>query len=121
MHPGIGGLSDADIDQMVQDAEEHAADDQKRKELVEARNGADSLIYSTEKTLEEYGDQISEEDKAQIQIDLEALKSAVEGEDAADINAKTETLSKSSMKLGEAMYKASQNLKRVVQLLVGRI
>jgi len=103
-----GGLSDADIDQMVQDAEEHAADDHKRKELVEARNGADSLIYSTEKTLEEYGDQISEEDKSQIQIDLEALKSAVEGEDAADINAKTETLSKSSMKLGEAMYKASQ-------------
>tara|TARA_Y100001934_G_scaffold132219_1_gene160323 strand:- start:2799 stop:4730 length:1932 start_codon:yes stop_codon:yes gene_type:complete len=103
-----GGLSDADIDQMVQDAEEHAADDQKRKELVEARNGADSLIYSTEKTLEEYGDQIDEEDKSQIQIDLEALKSAVEGEDAADINAKTETLSKSSMKLGEAMYKASQ-------------
>ena len=103
-----GGLSDADIDQMVQDAEEHAADDQKRKELVEARNGADSLIYSTEKTLEEYGDQIGEEDKSQIQIDLEALKSAVEGEDAADINAKTETLSKSSMKLGEAMYKASQ-------------
>ena len=103
-----GGLTDADIDQMVQDAEEHAADDQKRKELVEARNGADSLIYSTEKTLEEYGDQISEEDKSQIQIDLEGLKSAVEGEDAADINAKAETLSKSSMKLGEAMYKASQ-------------
>ncbi len=103
-----GGLSDADIDQMVQDAEEHAADDQKRKELVEARNGADSLIYSTEKTLEEYGDQIGEEDKSQIQTDLEALKSAVEGEDAADINAKAEELSKSSMKLGEAMYKASQ-------------
>ena len=103
-----GGLSDADIDQMVQDAEEHAADDQKRKELVEARNGADSLIYSTEKTLEEYGDQIGEEDKSQIQTDLEALKSAVEGEDAADINAKAEALSKSSMKLGEAMYKASQ-------------
>ena len=103
-----GGLSDADIDQMVQDAEEHAADDQKRKELVEARNGADSLIYSTEKTLEEYGDQIGEEDKSQIQTDLEALKGAVEGEDAADINAKAETLSKSSMKLGEAMYKASQ-------------
>ncbi len=103
-----GGLSDADIDQMVQDAEEHAADDQKRKELVEARNGADSLIYSTEKTLEEYGDQIGEEDKSQIQTDLEALKGAVEGEDAADINAKAEALSKSSMKLGEAMYKASQ-------------
>jgi len=103
-----GGLSDTDIDQMVQDAEEHAADDLKRKELVEARNTADSLIYSTEKTLEEYGDQIGEEDKAQIQTDLDALKEAIKEEDVEDINAKTEALSKSSMKLGEAMYKASQ-------------
>ena len=103
-----GGLSDTDIDQMVQDAEENAADDQKRKELVEARNTADSLIYSTEKTLEEYGDQIGEEDKMQIQTDLDALKEAIKEEDVEDINAKTEALSKSSMKLGEAMYKASQ-------------
>ena len=103
-----GGLSDSDIDQMVQDAEENAADDQKRKELVEARNTADSLIYSTEKTLEEYGDQIGEEDKMQIQTDLDALKDAIKEEDVEDINAKTEALSKSSMKLGEAMYKASQ-------------
>jgi molecular chaperone DnaK len=103
-----GGLSDTDINQMVQDAEEHAADDQKRKELVEARNTSDSLIYSTEKTLEEYGDQIGEEDKMQIQTDLDALKEAIKEEDVEDINAKTEALSKSSMKLGEAMYKASQ-------------
>lgn len=103
-----GGLSDMDIDQMVQDAEEHAADDMKRKELVEARNTADSLIYSTEKTLEEYGDQISEEDNAQIQSDLDALKESIKEEDVEDINVKTEALSKSSMKLGEAMYKASQ-------------
>jgi molecular chaperone DnaK len=103
-----GGLSDTDIDQMVQDAEEHAADDQKRKELVEARNTADSLIYSTEKTLEEYGDQIGVDDKSQIQTDLDALKEAIKEEDVEDINAKTEVLSKSSMKLGEAMYKASQ-------------
>jgi molecular chaperone DnaK len=103
-----GGLSDTDINQMVQDAEEHAADDQKRKELVEARNTSDSLIYSTEKTLEEYGDQIGEEDKMQIQTDLNALKEAIKEEDLEDINAKTEALSKSSMKLGEAMYKASQ-------------
>jgi molecular chaperone DnaK len=103
-----GGLSDTDIDQMVQDAEEHAADDQKRKELVEARNTADSLIYSTEKTLEEYGDQVGEDEKAQIQTDLDALKEAIKEEDVEDINAKTEALSKSSMKLGEAMYKASQ-------------
>ena len=66
------------------------------------------MIYSTEKTLAEYGDQIGEEDKSQIQADLEALKSAIEGEDASDINTKVEALSNSSMKLGEAMYKASQ-------------
>lgn len=103
-----GGLSDSDIDQMVQDAEEHAADDQKRKELVEARNGADSLTYSTEKTLEEFGDQIGEDERAEIQSDLDALKEAALTEDADDIKAKTEALSKSAMKLGEAMYKASQ-------------
>ena len=103
-----GGLSDADIDQMVQDAEEHASDDQKRKELVEARNTADSLVYSTEKSLEEYGDKIGEDERSAIQADVDALKEALQGEDAADITAKTEALSQSSMKLGEAMYKASQ-------------
>lgn len=103
-----GGLSDADIDQMVHDAEEHAADDQKRKELVEARNTADTLVYSTEKSLEEYGDKIGEDERSAIQADVDALKEALQGEDAADITAKTEALSQSSMKLGEAMYKASQ-------------
>ena len=103
-----GGLSDADIDQMVQDAEEHASDDQKRKELVEARNTADSLVYSTEKSLEEYGAKIGEDERSAIQADVDALKEALQGEDAADITAKTEALSQSSMKLGEAMYKASQ-------------
>ena len=103
-----GGLSDADIDQMVQDAEEHASDDQKRKELVEARNTADSLVYSTEKSLEEYGAKIGEDERSAIQADVDALKEALQGEDAANITAKTEALSQSSMKLGEAMYKASQ-------------
>ena len=103
-----GGLSDADIDKMVQDAEEHAADDQKRKELVEACNTGNSIVYSTEKSLEEYGDKISEDEKSTIQADLDALKESLQGEDAADIAAKTEALSNSSMKLGEAMYKASQ-------------
>ena len=103
-----GGLSDADIDKMVQDAEDHAADDQKRKELVEACNTGNSIVYSTEKSLEEYGDKISEDEKSTIQADLDALKESLQGEDAADIVAKTETLSNSSMKLGEAMYKASQ-------------
>jgi molecular chaperone DnaK len=103
-----GGLSDADIDKMVQDAEEHAADDQKRKELVEACNTGNSIVYSTEKSLEEYGDKISEDEKSIIQADVDALKESLQGEDAADIAAKTEALSNSSMKLGEAMYKASQ-------------
>ena len=103
-----GGLSDADIDKMVQDAEDHAADDQKRKELVEACNTGNSIVYSTEKSLEEYGDKISEDEKSTIQADLDALKESLQGEDAADIVAKTEALSNSSMKLGEAMYKASQ-------------
>jgi molecular chaperone DnaK len=103
-----GGLSDDDIDKMVQDAEEHAADDQKRKETVEARNIADSLIYTTEKSLKEYGDQVGPDEKGAIETDLAALKEAVAGEDVDAIKEKTEALSQSSMKLGEAMYKASQ-------------
>jgi molecular chaperone DnaK len=103
-----GGLSDTDIDQMVKDAEEHAADDQKRKELVEARNIADSLMYSTEKSLKEYGDKVGADEKSAIETDLAALKEAMTSDDADVIKEKTEALSQSSMKLGEAMYKASQ-------------
>jgi molecular chaperone DnaK len=103
-----GGLSDSDIDQMVKDAEEHAADDQKRKELVEARNIADSLVYTTEKSLKDYGDKVSADEKGAIESDLAALKEAVTGDDVDAIKEKTEALSQSSMKLGEAMYKASQ-------------
>jgi len=103
-----GGLSDTDIDQMVKDAEEHAAEDQKRKALVEARNIADSLMYTTEKSLKDYGDKVGGEEKSAIETDLAALKEAVTGEDVEAIKAKTEALSQSSMKLGEAMYKASQ-------------
>ena len=103
-----GGLSDTDIDKMVKDAEEHAADDKKRKELVEARNMADSLIYTTEKSLKDYGEKIDGAEKSAIEGDLAALKEAVKEDDPAAIKAKTEALSQSSMKLGEAMYKASQ-------------
>jgi molecular chaperone DnaK len=103
-----GGLSDNDIDKMVKDAEEHAADDKKKKELVEARNMADSLIYSTEKSLKDYGDKVGASEKSTIESDLAALKEAVKEDDAAAIRSKTEALSQSSMKLGEAMYKASQ-------------
>ena len=103
-----GGLSDDDIEKMVKDAEAHASEDKKRRELIELRNGADSLIYTTEKNLSEHGDKISEEDKSQIEADVAALKEAAEGEDVEAIKAKTETLSQSSMKLGEAIYKATQ-------------
>ena len=103
-----GGLSDADIDRMVKEAEEHASDDQSRRELVEARNQADGLIHTTRKTLSEHGDKVDASDKAAIEADLEALEAAVAGEDLADIKAKIETLSQSAMKLGEAVYKAEQ-------------
>ena len=103
-----GGLSDQDIETMVQDAESHAEDDKIRRELIEVRNAADGMIYTTEKNVGEYGDQIPEEDKATIEADLAALKEAMEGEDSDAIKAATATLTQSSMKLGEAMYKASQ-------------
>ena len=103
-----GGLSDADIDRMVHEAEEHAEEDKKRKELVEARNQADTLIHTTEKNLAEYGDKVGEEEKASIGDALQALKDVQESEDTDDIRARTETLMQASMKLGEAMYKASQ-------------
>ena len=103
-----GGLSDADIEQMVKDAEMHAADDKARKEAVETRNQADSLIYTTEKNLAEYGDKVSAEDRAGIEEAIAALRTAMEGEDVEDIGAKSETLAQAAMKLGEAMYKAQQ-------------
>jgi molecular chaperone DnaK len=103
-----GGLSDADIDQMVQDAEANADEDKKRKEQVEARNQADSLIYSTEKNLGEFGDKVPEEDKSQIEADVAALREVLAGEDVEAITAKTEALSQSAMRLGEIMYKAQQ-------------
>ncbi|MGE5477644.1 MAG: molecular chaperone DnaK, partial [Bacteroidales bacterium] len=103
-----GGLNDADIDRMVKEAEAHAADDKKRKELVEARNHADSLVHSTEKSLKEFGDKVEASLKSDIERDITALKSAMEGDDLADLKAKTETLMQSSMKLGEAMYKAQE-------------
>jgi molecular chaperone DnaK len=101
-----GGLSDADIDRMVKDAEANQADDKKRKEAVEARNHADALIHSTEKSLSEHGDKVPADQKSKIEADVAALKAVLDSNDAEDIKAKTETLAQSSMKLGEAMYKA---------------
>jgi molecular chaperone DnaK len=103
-----GGLSDAEIEQMVKDAESHAEDDKKRRELVEARNQAEALIHSTEKAVAEHGDKVGAEEKSAIETAIAELKSVREGEDVSDIQAKSQTLAQASMKLGEAMYKASQ-------------
>ncbi|MBQ0710763.1 MULTISPECIES: molecular chaperone DnaK [unclassified Ochrobactrum] len=103
-----GGLSDADIEKMVKDAEANAEADKKRREAVEAKNQGESLVHSTEKSLSEYGDKVSAEDKKAIEDALAGLKTALEGDDADDIKAKTQTLAEASMKLGQAMYEAAQ-------------
>ncbi|MEI1250254.1 molecular chaperone DnaK [Rhizobium aouanii] len=105
-----GGLSDADIEKMVKDAEAHATEDKKRREAVEARNQAESLIHSTEKSLKDYGDKVSEADRTAISDAIAALKTASEASepDADDIKAKTQTLMEVSMKLGQAIYEAQQ-------------
>jgi molecular chaperone DnaK len=103
-----GGLSDSDIDRMVKDAEAHAADDKKRKEAVEARNHADGLVHSTEKNLKEFGDKVPADQKTKIEADVKALKDVLDSGDAELIKSKTEALTASAMKLGEAMYKAQQ-------------
>ncbi len=103
-----GGLSDADIDQMVKDAAANAEADKGRKELVEAKNQADALIHSTEKTMAEHGDKVGPAEKEAIETALADLKSAKDGEDAAAIGQKTQALIQASMKLGEAMYAAQQ-------------
>jgi molecular chaperone DnaK len=103
-----GGLSDADIDRMVKEAEAHQADDKKRKEAVEARNHADALIHSTEKNLGEHGDKLPADVKSQIESDVAALKAVLDSGDAEVIRSKTEALTQSAIKLGEAMYKAQQ-------------
>jgi molecular chaperone DnaK len=100
-----GGLSDTDIEAMVREAEANAAEDKKRKDLVEAKNHADGLIHSTEKAMGEHGDKVGATEKGAIETALAELKTALEGDDAEDINAKTQTLMQASMKLGEAMYK----------------
>ena len=101
-----GGLSDADIEKMVKDAEANADADKKKKELVEAKNQGESLVHSTEKTLKEHGDKISSAEKEAIENEIKALKTALEAEDLSVIKEKTESLMQASMKLGEAMYKA---------------
>ena len=100
-----GGLSSDDIDQMVKDAEAHADEDKKRRELVEAQNHAEALIHTTEKTLGEAGDKVPAADRTEVEAAITELKTAAEGEDADDIRAKSEALAQVSMKIGEALYK----------------
>ena len=103
-----GGLSDADIQKMVKDAEANAAEDKKRRELVEARNAGEAMIHSTEKSVKEFGDKVDAADKTAIETAMADLKTALEGEDLEAIKAKSNDLMQASMKLGEAMYKAQQ-------------
>ena len=103
-----GGLSDSDIQRMVKDAEANADADKKRRSQIEAKNQAEALIHSVEKNLKEHGDKIPAADKEAIEKDLEALKKTLEDGSAEAINEKLQALTQSSMKLGEALYKAQQ-------------
>jgi molecular chaperone DnaK len=103
-----GGLSDDDIDSMVKDAEAHAEEDKTRREAVDARNHADSLIHTTEKNLSEHGEKIEVDDKADIEAKLATLKELLDSDDAEKIKSATNELLQASMKMGEAMYKEEQ-------------
>lgn len=103
-----GGLSEADIQRMVKEAEAHATDDKKRRAFVEAKNQAEALAHSTEKSLKEFGDKVSAEERTAIENALSDLKEALKGEDADAIQQKAQTLAQASMKLGEAMYAAQK-------------
>ena len=103
-----GGLSDEEINKMVKDAEANKEADKKKRDSVDARNQADSLIFSTEKSLKEHGDKISAEEKKAIENGIADLKKSLEGTDSEDIKKKTQSLIQVSMKLGEAVYKSQQ-------------
>ncbi|HJN23073.1 MAG TPA: molecular chaperone DnaK [Rhodospirillales bacterium] len=103
-----GGLADGDIERMINEAEQHAEEDKKCRQLVDVRNQADALIHTSEKNLQEFGDKIAEEEKTAIENTIKDLREALESDDIDAIKGKIETLSQAAMKLGEAMYKASQ-------------
>ncbi|MGP1394631.1 MAG: Hsp70 family protein, partial [Inquilinaceae bacterium] len=103
-----GGLSDADIEKMVKEAEANAEEDKKRRADVDARNHADGLLHTTEKQLGEFGESMPAEDKSAVETAMEELREALKGDDTAAITAKTEALAQASMKIGEAMYKSQQ-------------
>ena len=101
-----GGLSEEEIDKMVQDAEENAESDKAKKDLVEAKNQAESLIHSTEKSIEEHGDKVDPSTIEAMELSMKALKEVLESDDAEKIKARSQDLTEASMKLGEAIYKA---------------
>jgi molecular chaperone DnaK len=102
-----GGLSEGDIQRMVKEAEQHAADDKKRKELVEARNQADGLVHSTERTLKDNEGKIPPADKAAVEKAVQELRAVLDSQDLATLRARTEALAQVSMKMGEALYKGA--------------
>ncbi len=101
-----GGLSDADVEKMVKDAEVHAEEDKKRRELIEAKNQAEGLAHTTERTLTEAGDKLPAGEREAVEAAIREVRAAIEGGDLDQIKAKTQTLGQASMKIGEAMYKA---------------
>jgi molecular chaperone DnaK len=103
-----GGLSEADINRMVKDAEAHAAEDKKRRELVDAKNSGEALAHDAEKALKDYGDKVAQSDRSAIESAVASLRTALQGEDVETIKARTNDLMQAQMKLGEAMYKAQQ-------------
>ena len=106
-----GGLSDEEISQMVKDAESNKEADKKKREAVDARNQADTLLHSTEKNLKEHGSKVSDADKKAIEDASANLRNALKGTDLEEIKKKTQDLVQASMKLGEAIYKSQQGAK----------
>ena len=105
---GGSGLSDDEVDQMIRDAESHADDDKRMKDLAEARNTAEQVVYSTEKSLTEHESKLDEETRSDIRAKIDAAKQALEGDDADDIRSKLEALREASFKLGEVVYQQAQ-------------
>ena len=103
-----GGLNEREIERMVKEAQEHAEEDRQRKAQIEARNHADSLIYSTEKSLKEHGDKLGKSDRSAIEQAIVDLRGVLDSADTETVRAKTEALAQLAMKLGEAMYKTQQ-------------
>jgi molecular chaperone DnaK len=102
-----GGLSEADIQRMVREAEQHAAEDKRRREVIEARNQADALIYSTERNLQEHGSQLGDSDRRAIEEAISTLRTAMAADDPELIRQRSEALARAAMRIGEAMQRAA--------------